>query len=496
MRTEDSCFVFVLLLSFSAVAIPNETNSSSTTIRIELNATLKRVFGFTSLRGKQEEVIRTVLSGFDAFAIMPTGAGKSLCYQLPAVMAENKVAIIVTPLIALMLGQVESLKKKGIAAAALFSDQGKKSRQQIINSLNGRLNDADPVSTPLLRLLYVSPELLLTSGFENELIQLSARRAISLFAIDEAHCVSEFGHEFRPSFRRLGAVHRRFPHVPWLALTATATRRVIDDVVETLALSVTGDAGAPRRIFTQSFDRPNIRYQVRHKELVGEDQVVPDMLRFIAAQRPAGCSGIVYCRTKADCEAVAAALTAAGVSTRPYHAGLRSAERTAAQADWMRGALRVVAATIAFGMGIDKGDVRFVIHHALPKSLEAYYQETGRAGRDGADAEAVLYYSEQDRSRHAPRTHVRTRALAHASTLLRAHTHAHKQPRAHRHALMYARAACARIHTRSCMSIRAGRASAYSSPPAAPSRQSSPRPPQTRCAHRDLPPQTFSESIH
>ena len=401
-KLRDTYFAICFISVITPIMNAEQGASLESTIGQDLKDVLSKVFGFSNLRGRQEDVIRTVLAGFDAFAIMPTGAGKSLCYQLPAVIATDKVTIVVTPLIALMLGQVESLKKKGIAAAALFSDQGKKARMQIINSLHGKKTDTDPVSKPLIRLLYVSPELLLTSGFETELVQLSERGAISLFAIDEAHCVSEFGHEFRPSFRRLGAVHRRFPRTPWLALTATATRRVIDDVVDSLGLAVAGGDGAPSRIFTQSFDRPNIRYQVRHKELLGEERAVfADMLRFIAALRPAGCSGIVYCHTKASCEAVAAALRAGGVSARPYHAGLRPADRAAAQDAWMRGSVRVVAATIAFGMGIDKGDVRFVVHHSLPKSIEAYYQETGRAGRDGADAEALLYYSDDDRRRPA-----------------------------------------------------------------------------------------------
>ena len=194
-------------------------------------ATLKSTFGYETLRGRQRDVINTVLDGLDAFAIMPTGAGKSLCYQLPAVMASDKVAVIVTPLISLMLGQVESLRKKGVPVASIYSAQGKKVRDQIMNSLHGRESICDPPSAPKIRLLYVSPELLLTSGFETELLSLYQRGVISLFAIDEAHCVSEFGHEFRPSYRRLGAVHRRFGQVPWLALTATATARFHAPVV-------------------------------------------------------------------------------------------------------------------------------------------------------------------------------------------------------------------------------------------------------------------------
>ena len=223
----------------------------------KIDRILHEVFGFTSLRGHQKRVISEVLDGKDAFAVMPTGAGKSLCYQLPGVYAESKVTLVVTPLLALMLGQVKSLQSKGVLASAIYSSQSKRDRERVINDLLGKPSpDSEPLTfPPMMRLLYVTPELLCTSNFQQDLSILYDGGYINLIAIDEAHCVSEWGHEFRPCFRKLGSIHQRFPSVPWLALTATATDQVRRDVVNILKIKVD-------KIFMQSFDRPNIRYQV------------------------------------------------------------------------------------------------------------------------------------------------------------------------------------------------------------------------------------------
>jgi len=351
---------------------------------------LKKVFGYSKLRGQQANVILALLEGRDAFGVMPTGAGKSICYQLPAILSEDKVAVVVTPLLALMSNQVKALRDRGVKASALFGTLGKKARGQVLDELAGRRFRDSLEGPPLIRLLYVTPELLCTPAFQDDLQDVYRRGYLALVAIDEAHCVSEWGHEFRPSFRRLGYIHEMFPSVPWLALTATATEKVRRDVIESLALNVE-DA------FRQSFDRPNIRYQVRHKDLLGgERDVLEDMASFIS-QQPLGCTGIVYCFTKQSCEDLATNLREEfGVLAAPYHAGLNATARAVTLNRWMSGEVKVVCATIAFGMGIDKSNVRFVIHHCVPKTIESYYQETGRAGRDGKDSEALLYYSRND----------------------------------------------------------------------------------------------------
>jgi len=338
--------------------------------RERVTAVLKRTFGFQSLRGEQENVIMALLGGSDAFAVMPTGAGKSLCFQLPAVMSDSQVTIVVTPLLALMLGQVSALRARGIAAAAIYGTQTKRERDRVMSDLHGGVSAEDVASddcpnvAPLMRLLYVTPELLCTAHFQLKLRRLYERGRILMFAIDEAHCVSSWGHEFRPAFRKLGSIHERFPGVPWLALTATATTQVRDDVRKILQLRI-------NHIFMQSFDRPNVRYQVRHKELVGSDtDLLADLACFIAGQPPS-CTGIIYCHTKAACDDLASRLSQLGLRARAYHAGLKPKDRVQVQTEWMRGAVTVVCATVAFGMGIDKGNVRFVVHHSVPKYVSS-----------------------------------------------------------------------------------------------------------------------------
>ncbi|HET6436298.1 MAG TPA: DNA helicase RecQ [Xanthomonadaceae bacterium] len=326
-------------------------------------AQLRHVFGFEAFRGEQEAIVDHVAGGGDALVLMPTGGGKSLCYQLPALLREG-TAIVVSPLIALMQDQVEALRQLGVRAAFLNS------------TLSG--TEGDAIERQLLAgeldLLYVAPERLLTSRF----LSLLERSRLALFAIDEAHCVSQWGHDFRPEYRELTLLHERWPDVPRIALTATADAPTRNEIVERLALRAA-------RQFVSSFDRPNIRYTVVPKH-DGKRQ----LLDFLAAHR--GDSGIVYCLSRRKVEATAAFLAERGIVALPYHAGLDAAVRAAHQRRFLREDGIVMVATIAFGMGIDKPDVRFVAHTDLPKSMEGYYQETGRAGRDGEPAEAWLAY--------------------------------------------------------------------------------------------------------
>ena len=324
---------------------------------------LRHVFGHDLFRGEQGDIVEQVVSGGDALVLMPTGGGKSLCYQLPALLREG-TGIVVSPLIALMQDQVEALRQLGVRAAFLNSSLDAGAAAQVERQLvDGELD-----------LLYVAPERLLTPRF----LSLLERSRIALFAIDEAHCVSQWGHDFRPEYRQLTLLHERWPDVPRIALTATADAPTRREIVERLALE---DA----RQFVSSFDRPNIRYTV-----VAKDDSRRQLLDFLDDHR--GDSGIVYCLSRRKVDATAELLAGRGLRALPYHAGLDSTVRAEHQRRFLREDGIVMVATIAFGMGIDKPDVRFVAHMDLPKSLEGYYQETGRAGRDGDPAEAWLAY--------------------------------------------------------------------------------------------------------
>ena len=328
---------------------------------------LKRYFGFETFRGFQNEVIDTILEGRDAMVLMPTGGGKSLCYQIPALMKEG-VAVVISPLIALMKDQVDMLRDVGIAAAALNSTLSGQESAQIYSDLSeGRL-----------KLLYIAPERLMKPST----MELLSRISISLFAVDEAHCISVWGHDFRPEYQELDCLKERFPNVPRLALTATADEQTRSEITTRLL-------DHPRS-FIASFDRPNIRYRMYEKGKGYLDSVV----QFILGEHMHE-SGIVYCSTRNKAEAVCSYLKKNGIDALVYHAGMDNELREANQAAFFDRPC-VMVATVAFGMGIDKSDVRFIIHVDMPKSIENFFQETGRAGRDGKAAESVLYYGLDD----------------------------------------------------------------------------------------------------
>ncbi|MDP1766324.1 MAG: DNA helicase RecQ [Methylotenera sp.] len=330
--------------------------------------TLHDVFGYSTFRGEQQAVVEHVAAGGDALVLMPTGGGKSLCYQLPALLREG-VGIVVSPLIALMQDQVDVLKQLGVSAAFLNSSQD--------------ADEAREITTQLMRghlqILYVAPERLLMTGFLSLLGQIEEGAGVALFAIDEAHCVSQWGHDFRPEYRKLTILHERFPHVPRIALTATADAPTRAEIVERLKLE-------EARQFVSSFDRPNIKYRVTQKANARQQ------LEAFLESEHANDAGIVYCLSRKKVEETAEWLKSRGWDALPYHAGLDAGIRNQNQRRFLREEGVIMVATVAFGMGIDKPNVRFVAHLDLPKSMEGYYQETGRAGRDGLPANAWMTY--------------------------------------------------------------------------------------------------------
>ncbi|TCO41807.1 DNA helicase RecQ [Dokdonella fugitiva] len=328
---------------------------------------LQSVFGYPAFRGEQQAIIEHVAGGGDALVLMPTGGGKSLCYQIPALLRDG-CAIVVSPLIALMQDQVDALRQLGVEAAFLNSSLDAAAQREVERRF----------AAGALKLLYVAPERLLTE----RCLDLVARAGVALFAIDEAHCVSQWGHDFRPEYRQLTLLHERFPLIPRIALTATADAPTRREIVERLALE-------SAREFVASFDRPNIRYRV-----VEKDDARRQLKDFLGAH--AGESGIVYCLSRRKVDEISEWLSGEGVTALPYHAGMDAGLRARNQQRFLREDGVVMVATIAFGMGIDKPDVRFVAHVDLPKSMEGYYQETGRAGRDGLPAEAWLCYGLAD----------------------------------------------------------------------------------------------------
>ena len=339
--------------------------------KLNLTETLKKYFGFDTFKGEQEQIIRSLLDGNDTFVLLPTGGGKSLCYQLPSLLMEG-VAIVISPLIALMKNQVDAMRHYG-------EEDG------VAHFLNSSLNKSaiDQVKSDILagktKLLYVAPE----SLTKEENVEFLKSVKISFYAVDEAHCISEWGHDFRPEYRRIRPIINMIGQAPIIALTATATQKVREDIKKILGIPNANE-------FKSSFNRPNLYYEVRRKN----DDIDKEIIKFIKANP--GKSGIIYCLSRKKVEDLAEILKANGINASAYHAGMDSPVRSAVQDDFIKENIDVIVATIAFGMGIDKPDVRFVIHYDMPKSLEGYYQETGRAGRDGGEGQCVAFYSNKD----------------------------------------------------------------------------------------------------
>lgn len=336
-----------------------------------MKTTLKKYFGYDEFRPLQKEIIKLVLSGKDCLVLMPTGGGKSLCFQLPALILDG-VTIVISPLISLMKDQVDALRANGISADLINSTL---SQEEIIDVM-------DSAKVGKLKILYIAPERLSTQGFEDFLHTLK----VSLIAIDEAHCISEWGHDFRPEYRNLKLLRKKFPSIPIVALTATATEKVREDIIKQLDIK-------DSKVFISSFNRPNLSYEVLPKK---------DSFKLILAllKNYHDESVIIYCFSRKDTETLVSNLNSQGFKAAAYHAGLDGEKRKENQELFIRDEINIMVATIAFGMGIDKPDVRLIIHHSMPKSIEGYYQETGRAGRDGLPARCVLFFSYADKFKH------------------------------------------------------------------------------------------------
>ncbi|MBE0457063.1 DNA helicase RecQ [Pseudoalteromonas sp. KG3] len=330
-------------------------------------AILKQVFGYSEFRDGQETVINAALNGQDTLVLLPTGGGKSVCYQVPA-LALSGLTVVISPLISLMQDQVSQLRALGVKAAYINNSLNRDEQQQIYQQLH----------SGLIKLLYVAPEKVLQHEFKERLSHLN----ISLFAIDEAHCVSHWGHDFRPHYCRLSELKQHFPHVPMMALTATADKATRFDIVQQLGLTTP-------YIHTGSFDRPNIRYTIEEKF-----KPLAQLLRYLKEQQ--NQSGIIYCTSRKRVDEIAEKIADAGMNAAAYHAGMSNEQRQFVQTGFARDDIQIVVATVAFGMGINKPNVRFVLHYDIPKSIESYYQETGRAGRDGLAAEAIMYFDPAD----------------------------------------------------------------------------------------------------
>src|SRR5688572_3089025 len=337
---------------------------------LTLHQQLKKYFGFAKFKGQQDAIINSLMSGKDTFVIMPTGGGKSLCYQLPALISEG-TAIIVSPLIALMKNQVDSIRGYGEVdgVAHFFNSSLSKTERDKVKK---------DIVSGLTKLLYVAPE----SLTKEENVEFLQSIKISFFAIDEAHCISEWGHDFRPEYRRLRPIIEEIDRVPIIALTATATPKVQMDILKNLGMQ---DA----TVYKDSFNRANLYYEIRPKKNVNKE-----IIKYVKGNT--GKSGIVYCQSRKKVEEIAEQLQVNGISAVPYHAGMDAKTRAKHQDMFLLEEVDVIVATIAFGMGIDKPDIRYIIHHDIPKSLESYYQETGRAGRDGGEGECIVFYSYKD----------------------------------------------------------------------------------------------------
>ncbi|KAJ7143581.1 P-loop containing nucleoside triphosphate hydrolase protein [Mycena crocata] len=380
---------------------------------VDCHRALTKTFGHAEYKGKQREIVEAAVRGADIFVLAPTGMGKSLCFQVPAVAETHGITIVVSPLLALMKNQVSGLREKDIPVAALTSETSPIEKRNITRDLAS--------GHPVNRLLYITPEKLCTAEFIQTLSKIYEQKELNRFVVDEAHCISEWGHDFRSEYRRLGIFRQRFKDVPVMALTATATPAVQLDIIRSLGMS---EEHLVKVI--HPFNRANLFYEVRYMSAPNPASQMADISDYIFTlyqRRERPSSGIVYCRTRASCDDLSAFLRGKGLNSRPYHRGVPSATLDKTLKQWTRGGagkggVDLVCATIAFGLGIDKGDVRYIIHYDLPKSLEGYYQETGRAGRDGSPSKCILYYSREDvirvkrwvSSSHTKRTNAADRA--------------------------------------------------------------------------------------